>query len=143
MVIGTFGSKKFSVSSKKIYTFNGLELSTSINTEESENGSGKPTVKKTSGASDGLSFSITLTNDNVNVRREIDDWINIQNKGTAYYMIFGKEKYGKNKWLVTSISVSDQEFLQNGIMRKATLNISFKEKVVKRTATTAKQTRKS
>ncbi|BCJ98118.1 phage tail protein [Anaerocolumna chitinilytica] len=139
MKIGTFGSKVFSVSDNKINTFGNISRSANYNTEEQENGGSKPRLKNKAPELESMSFEISLRSDFSNVRREIDEWI--QMKGKAYFFIIGKETYGLNKWELVGVEISNQEFAAGGILKKATLSLSFKESITSKKANTAKQTR--
>lgn len=140
MKIGTYGPKVFTISDKKINTFGIVTRTSSYEVEEQENGSEKPKLKNKAPALDTLSFNIELRADSVNVRKEVESWIQL--KGKSYYFIVGKEKYGANKWKLLAIDISNQEFTVNGILKKATLGLSFKENVnTTKSSKTAKQTR--
>lgn len=140
MKIGTYGSKVFTVSDNSIYTFGAVSRSSSYTTDEQENGSKKPKVKNKAPGVDTLSFPLELRADSVNVRKEVEDWISMQ--GESHYFIVGKENYGKNKWKLVGVDVSNQEFGPGGILKKASLNLSFKENAyTKKNNSTAQDTR--
>lgn len=140
MNIATWGSKIFKVSSKKVYTFSDMSRSASYNTEEQENGTKKPKLKNKAPALETMSIKVELSYLYCDVRKEIQSWINLQ--GKYYYFIIGSEQYGTNKWELVGVDASEQKFAVGGTLKSATLSLSFKEKVVKKTSSkTAKQTR--
>lgn len=139
MKVATYGSKVFTVSSNKIYTFNGLTRSAGYSVEEQENGTNKPKLKKKAPELENMSFNIELRADSVNVRAEIKSWIAMV--GESHYFILGKDKYGSNKWKLTSVNVPDHEVGLEGELIKATLNLSFKEDSGSTISISAKSTR--
>lgn len=139
MRIGTFGSKVFTVSDHKINTFGLVTRSSSYNVDEQENGLEKPKLKNKAPGLDSLSFDIELRAEYVNVRKEIDDWISM--KGESHYFIIGQEKYGQNKWKLINVDISNQEFAIDGICKRATIGLSFKEHITATKTSSAKSTR--
>lgn len=139
MKIGTFGSKVFTVSDKKINTFGTISRSSSYSVDEQENGKNKPKSKNKAPGLDTLSFEIELRSESVNVRQEIEDWISLM--GESHYFIIGKENYGSNKWKLVGVDVSNQAFMFNGICKNATLSLSLKENAFSKKNSNAKSTR--
>jgi hypothetical protein len=139
MKVATYGSKVFTVSSKKIYTFNSLTRTAGYNVEEQENGTNKPRLKKKAPELESMSFDIELKSDSVNVRAEIKSWIAMV--GESHYFILGKDKYGSNKWKLTDVNVADHEVVFGGGLKKATLSLSFKEDPGTSKSSSAKSTR--
>lgn len=140
MIIATWGNKVFKVSSDKVNTFSGLSRKSSISTEEQENGNKKPKLKNKAPTLETMSFKEDLKYQFCDVLKEINSWIN--EKGKYYYFILGSSQYGTNKWELIDIDVSNQVIGVDGILRSATLSLSFKEKVVSKSSNkTAKQTR--
>lgn len=139
MRIATYGSKVFTVSSDKIYTFNNLTRSVGYTVEEQENGTDKPKLKNKAPKLEDLSFEIELKSESVNVRAEIKSWISMV--GESHYFILGKDKYGSNKWKLTDVNVSNQEVILGGNLKKATLSLSLKEDASTAKNSSAKSTR--
>lgn len=139
MKIATFGSKVFTVSDKKINTFGTVSRSSSYNVDEQENGTNKPKLKNKAPGLDTLSFDIDLRSEYVNVRNEIEDWIEMQ--GENHYFIVGNEKYGNNKWKLVGVDISNQEFTLHGVCKSAKISLSFKEYATTKSNSSAKSTR--
>lgn len=139
MKIGTYGNKVFTVSDKKINTFGNISRSSSYNVDEQDNGANKPKLKDKAPGLDSMSFDIELRYDSVNVKKEMEDWLSMQ--GESHYFIIGKEVYGKNKWKLVGVDISNQEFAMHGVCKKATVSLSFKEAPANKKSNTAKSTR--
>lgn len=123
----------FSVSDTEILTYNGLSASHSFNTEEKKNGKNMPKTKEVSPGIGTLNFSVRLSalqgND---VKGEHDWWVEECEKGTYSYIYMGKDKFGKYKWRIKQVDVSDLITTDDGsIWRSCTLSVSFEEYYVK------------
>ena len=139
MKVATYGSKVFTVSSNKIYTFQGLTRVAGYGVEEQENGTNKPKLKNKASELETLSFNVELNSNSVNVRAEIKSWIAMI--GESHYFIIGKDKYGSNKWKLIDVNVTDHEVVLGGDFKKATISLSFKEDAGTVRSSSAKSTR--
>lgn len=143
MSIASFSTKKFIVSSDKVRTFDSLERSSSIETEETENGSKKQKIKMKAVSNDDLSFNVKLDYSfNIVPQEEFDKWVKQKDKGKAYFLIIGGKSISSNKWLLTDVSLSETKYSADGILMKANLKLTFKETYYKKKKKTAKSTRK-
>ena len=124
MVTAKFLSKQFEVSSKKIYTPNGLTLSEELNVEETEVSEKKPTVsfkKKLQ----NLSFDVKLDSRFVDVQKEIEDWRKLMRNQLSDFFILGNFTLGK--YFLTKVDVKDISIAKSGDYTGATISLSLIE----------------
>lgn len=132
MSILEFGNKIFSVSPNRIYTFDSLERSGELSIDEQEVDGQKPSTYVKGPTLDKVGFNVVLKNtDNLDIRSEIESWMDIKDAAIPYYIIIGKKIYGKNKYLLTNVSVSDQIIMASGTISRATIRLDFSEYVRK------------
>jgi hypothetical protein len=130
MPIAAFGKKVFQVSSKSVYTFDGIAWGGSLDTESQEKVGSKPSTYIKGSSLDSLSFDVSLRADlGHDVRKEIESWEAIRDKRTPDIFILGQKPLGTNKWLLKSVNVSDTVIDGNGRMSKALLKLEFEEYV--------------
>lgn len=130
MPIASFQHKIFSVSSIKQYPLSGLNWSGSLETESQDKLKGKPSTYIKGESLSSMSFDIPLRVDfKVNPRKEIEDWEAIKSSAKPALFILGTKPVGKNKWLLKSVSVSDQEIDGKGNIIKALIKLEFEEYV--------------
>ncbi|MFO7153932.1 MAG: phage tail protein [Caldicoprobacter oshimai] len=130
MPIAVFGPKAFEVTQDKIYTFDGLQYTSSLNTEKQDAAGKKPSTYNKGPALD--TFSITIMLDaalGVNPRREIEEWIAIKDAGVAYPFVLGNRPWGSNKWLLVEVQVIAQVIDNAGNILKAEISLKFDEYV--------------
>lgn len=127
MALGGFASKKFMVSSNKIYTFDEYENEISLNIEEQEVEGTKPSIYIKGINPENPSISITLRESSqINVQKEFNDWKNILIARTPHMLFLGDKPVSNLKFLLTQITPSNAKFL-NGKLVAVTLKLSFKE----------------
>ncbi|MEB3103090.1 phage tail protein [Ferviditalea candida] len=130
MPIASFRGKAFQVSANKKYTFSGLSWSGALDTETQDKLGSKPSTYIKGESLDGMSFEVPLRADfGINVRAQIEDWKAILASKKPDIFILGSKPLGKNKWLLKSVSVSDEEIDASGNFLKATLKLEFEEYV--------------
>lgn len=127
MSIGAFGNKVFEVSSEKIYTFDGLSVSESLNVEMQDTEGGKPATYIKGKKEMSISFTITLDVRYCDVEAEINWWLLKMRSGTPEYLTIGKKAYGTNKFLLNSVSIADYVIAPSGLYVKAKVNLNFSE----------------
>lgn len=141
MPIAAFGKKVFQVSSNKVYTFDGFSLSGDYETENQEVKEKKPSTLKKGPGLETISFSVALDSTlGVNVLNEINAWRNLRDAGVPYVFSIGGKPISKYKWLLKSVGVNDPLIDNKGRMRKASIDLTFKEHV--RPGTVPKKTTK-
>jgi phage protein U len=130
MAIATFGSKVFTASHNKVYTFNDFTRSGGLNIEEQDvNGKKPSTYIKGIGLED-ISFNVQLIEQKkLSVKGEIDSWFKIKDDKKPYLLIIGGKAVNKNKYLLVNVTVQDSSFSTAGKCIKATLQLQFKEYV--------------
>lgn len=139
MTIATYQKKVFQVSGTKKYTFDGLSLSGSLDTEAQDKLNHKPSTYIKGEFLDSLQIDIPLRADfGMNVRNEIEEWKRIKSNKKPDFFILGNKPLGKNKWLLKSVDVSDVEIDNNGFMLKAKISLKIEEYVRTGTASASK-----
>ena len=142
MIIATFGNKYFEVSSKKIYTPNGLSLSEEIEIEETAVSGKKPTVKVKGIKLKTMTFELKLDSRFVDVEKELTDWENIlKAKGTRRFNL-GNRNLGQ--YYLSKIEQKEYVLNKNKAFASATISLTFIEDgdSANKSATTSKSTTK-
>jgi hypothetical protein len=130
MPIASFQNKVFTVSSTKKYPIIGLNWGGSLETEAQDKLKDKPSTYIKGEMLDNMSFEIPLRADfGINPRKQIEEWESIKSKAQPSLFILGTKPVGKNKWLLKSTSVSEQEIDGIGRIIKATIKLEFEEYV--------------
>ncbi|MBO0555665.1 hypothetical protein EXQ41_06320 [Clostridium botulinum] len=128
MAIAVWGPMVFSVSLNKIYTLNDFSLSSSIDIEEQEREGSKQSTYIKGLNLDEIGFSIPLIKQKqVNIRSEIINWLNTQNRRVPYMLIINNKPVTSSKFLLTSVKVSNALLDRKGDYLKATIEVTFKE----------------
>lgn len=127
MGLGAFGNKVFEVNLNKIYTFDGLSASESLNIEQQETEGGKPATYIKGLQEMNISFDITLMSQFCNVQQEIDWWFLKMRGRQPEYLTLGNKTYGAGKCLLNSVSLTDAVIAHSGAYLKAKLSLSFSE----------------
>lgn len=125
MITAKFGSKKFEVSSKKIYTPDGVSISEELNLEETEKSGKKPTVSVKGIKLQSLSFELKLDSRFVDVDTELRWWKNtlLAKKSQLFYL----GSYTIGKFFLSKYDVKNTTINKNGIFTSAVLSLSFTE----------------
>ena len=128
MSIAVFKNKTFQVSSKKVYTFDGLTWGGDIQAEAQDKLNSKPSTYIKGNGLKNMSFEILLkTSLNMNVRREIEDWEAIRDSLQSAIFMLGAKPLGTNKWLLKSVNISDTRIDNKGNLIEASLKLDFEE----------------
>lgn len=128
MPIASFGSKVFTVSQNKVFTFDEFSRTSSLNIEEQEVDGQKPSTYIKGSNLDDITLVVPLFKQkNLNVRAVIDEWITIKNQAQPQTLIIGNNPMGQNKFLLTSVTISEAVINGNGNFLKAKLELQFKE----------------
>ena len=140
-VFAQFHTKQFYIGQNDLNTFSSFSSSSSLETEDKENGQNMPVAtNKHIGVGD-MSITIPLNevysdntaNKNVSkkmktsVRSEYEWWRDACQKGLTSYFYIGKKQFGGNRWKVVGCSISDLVVNANGSWRKCKVTVSFKE----------------
>lgn len=130
MPIAVFGRKAFEVSSKKTYTFDGLQYGSSLSTESQDAAGKKPSTYTKGPELNTLSFKVMLdVMQGVNPRQELDDWEKIKDAAVAYPFILKNKPLGSSKWLLESVQLSNTIIDNLGNILAGEINLQFKEYV--------------
>lgn len=126
-VVGAFGDKIFEVSQNKIYTFDGVSISESLNVEMQEVEGGKPATYIKGFGEMNIGFDVLLLSRFCDVDAEISYWLLKMRSKTPEYLTIGKKAYGTNKHLLVSVSVGDVLIAADGTTIRAKVSLSFSE----------------
>ena len=120
-----WGSKKWSVSAKKVYALQGLSFSFTQVADNNTSTEEKKTTNERGTDLFPLSFTTTLhSGAGVDVRAEIESWKKLVTKVNYFYL--GGKKLGP-KLQLRKVAVSNVQLDDLGRMRLATLSFEFKE----------------
>ena len=125
MITAQFGSKKFEVSSKKIYTPNGLSISEELNIEETEVSGKKPSVTIKGMKLQSLSFDVKLDSRFVDVETELRFWKDTLLAKKSQFFDLGNNRIGK--FFLTKYDVKDITLHKSGVYTRASISLSFTE----------------
>lgn len=127
-LVGSYGPKRFVVSKKKIYTVSDVNLSSSIEFEDKENGKGIPIKRKKKENGEEITVNIKLVSQCCNVMDEFNSWKNLKAKAVPYYFVLGKRKLSANKLVITNVSLADIKMAaRKEVISAATLAVTFVE----------------
>lgn len=143
MAIASFSTKIFEVSGDKIYTFQDLQYSSSLQTEKQDSVGNKPSTYNKGSDLDTMSFKLKLDVSNgINPRNEWEEWKSILDSGVAYQFIMGGKPLGSNNYILVGVKPSDFNIDNVGNFLSLELDLSFEEYVRKGTASTKKSSSK-
>lgn len=127
-LVGSYGPKRFVVSKKKIYTVNDVNLSSSIEFEDKENGKGIPIKRKKKENGEEITVNIKLVSQCCNVMNEFNEWKTLKARAVPYYFLLGKRKLSTYKLVITNVSLADMQMAAGKEMiSSATLAVTFVE----------------
>lgn len=126
--VGSWGKIVFEVSRAKLLSFNNFSRSVETRWNEHEIIGKKPKSEFAGPGLDNGSLEIVL--DAQLGIKPMDTLNKIEKaveKGTANYLIIGKNKIGSGKWIITKISEEFDKIYANGAISKIKLIIDIKE----------------
>ena len=127
-LVGSYGPKKFVVSRKKIYTISDLNISSSIEFEDKENGKDIPIKRKKKENGEEITINIQLLAQCCDVMDEFNAWKKLKKQAKPYYFLLGKRKLSMYKLVITNVSLSDIRMAAGKqIVSGATLAVTFVE----------------
>lgn len=127
-VVGSYGPKSFVVSNKKIYTVSDINLSSSIEFEDKENGKGIPIKRKKKENGEEITVNIKLVSQCCSVMDEFYSWKRLKAKAVPYYFLLGNRKLSDHKLVITNVSLSEiKSGAGKAIISSATLAVTFVE----------------
>lgn len=127
-MVGKFGSKNFTVSRQKIYTFDGFTWSSKLETDKQNATGKKPTTAIKGAGLNSIKITLLLHRElGVHPRKEIEDWEKIKDAAVPNAFILGANPMGLNKYLVTDCSASKTVIDGNGDINSAELSLTFEE----------------
>ena len=127
-LVGSYGPKRFVVSKKKIYTVSDVNLSSSIEFEDKENGKGIPIKRKKKENGEEITINIKLVSQCCDVMDEFYSWKSLKSKAVPYYLLLGNRKLSTYKLVITNVSMSDIRMSAGKeVVSSATLAVTFVE----------------
>ncbi len=139
MAIMTYGKKVFEVNSKKIYTPKSIDFKLSLITEKQDVEGGKSATYIKGLDLISFDFTVQLNHRYVDVKKEIDEWMEMLNKKTKGILTVGGKVISQYPFLLKSVSMSNVQVV-NELYIKTELNIELEEYV---TEGSKKETSKS
>ena len=142
-LVGSYGPKRFVVSRKKIYTVSDVNLSSSIEFEDKENGKGIPIKRKKKENGEEITVNIKLVSQCCNVMDEFNSWKKLKAKAVPYYFLLGNRKLSTYKLVITNVSLADIRLAaKKEVISSATLAVTLVESGTKGGAATSKNAKK-
>jgi len=130
MAIGTFGSRVFSTSDRRILTFRDFTYTTAARFSEHDTLATKPKTEYIGPGLDDVTFAITLRADmGIVVRTELERWRRMAANGNAERLIIGKKRLGSNLWNITECGEAWGILTNRGSILSASMNITLREYV--------------
>lgn len=127
-MIASYAHKQFNVSDKQIKTFQSFSFDAKLITEKQDSTGRKPLTTIKGEDLSSFKLSVPLSVDyGLSPLAEFEDWHAILAKATPYILILGTKQFGREKYLLNSLSMSDTIFSEKGVMLSCTLELSFEE----------------
>ncbi len=127
-LVGSYGPKQFVVSRKKIYTVSDVNLSSSIEYEDKENGKGVPIKRKKKENGEEITINIQLVSQCCNVMDEFESWKKMKSAAVPYYFLLGARKISTYKLVITNVSLADIHMVaKKEVASSAVLAVTFVE----------------
>lgn len=127
-MIGCFGKKVFEISPGKINTFEKFDFSESLSTENIESTKGKPATYIKGLELAKASISITLARGlGTEPQAEVDEWMALLAEETPQKLILNGKSLTENKFLLTSVDVTDTQRDNKGKLLFCKVSLSLQE----------------
>ena len=129
LIIGSLGSDiVFEVSHKTVKTLNGLKWSSSANYAEIDRYLKDDLIEFQGCSLESITFSVTLNAAlGVNPLNEYIKFLTAMRNGEAMRFVVGWNAYGKNKWVIESLSNNLEKYDQQGNLLYCTFDVTLKE----------------
>lgn len=128
--IGSLGEIPFQVTSDDVYTLNNMQRSYAAKYVEHEVIGEKPVLEFTGANLRTISFDIQIHAEwGHNPKDEIQKLVDYCEQGQVLTFILGNGPVGDNKWVIESVSETDEMFVGNGEVLYCKASISLKEYV--------------
>lgn len=126
--IGYFGSERFEVSDKKVFTPNNIQRSSSARFESFNRIGLKPLTEY---VAPGLAtFTLTIQVSamlGVNPRTVLDHWIGLVDAGNPDVLVIGNKVVGTDLWVLKTAADTWKQLDGQGNILTAEINLSFEE----------------
>ena len=127
-LVASYGPKWFVISKKKIYTVSDMNVSSSIEFEDKENGKNVPIKRKKKENGEEITVNIKLVSQFCNVLDEFNSWKSLKAKAVPYYFVLGRRKLSTYKLVITNVSLADIKLAaKKETISSATLAVTFVE----------------
>lgn len=138
-VIASWGSKKFEVTTNRIYPFNDFSTAFKLKTDANSDTSGTTPTNTRGRELEEIKMSTRcLAAAGVSVRKEMGSWRKLV--GETHPMMIGGVSFGAGEFQLESVDVSETQLDTHGNFLAATLSFTFREFTTSQKAATAKAT---
>ncbi len=126
-IIGSWGKVAFEVSNKKIKTFDGLKWNSGAKFAEHNRHLKEPLLEFVGKETETISFSVVFSAYlGVNPIKEIAKLLTAMRNGEAHRLVIGTKAYGTNKWVITKLSNSLDEYDNKGNLTHSKVTVTMK-----------------
>ncbi len=130
--IGYFGSERFEVSDKKVFTPNNFQRSSSARFESFNRIGLKPLTEYVAPGLATFSFGIQVSAVlGVNPREVLDHWIELAEAGNPDILVIGNKVVGTDQWVLKTAADTWKQVDGRGNILTAEINLSFEEYMTK------------
>ncbi len=126
MIVGSFGSLIFRVSSQQVLTFQSMSWQADAKWTEHDRHLRDPIPEFLGNQNDKITFPILLTAfAGTNPEREISKILSMERSGSPHYLVIGNKSYGKNRWVIQKSKIDMQRFDNRGNLLEAKVSITL------------------
>lgn len=126
--VGTYGPICFTVNDRKVLTFNSMNREISGGWSRMERIGKKPITFFSGPELQTITLTVVLDAGlgvpPRNMLKKIEEMVE---KGTAEYLIIGREQVGNGKWVITKSSEVWERIIVKGELYRATVNLTLQE----------------
>ncbi len=128
--IGTLGRIRFKVSDRQLLTFQDFKREVSGSWNNLERIGKKPLTVFSGPELQTATFRVFLDAGlGVSPREMLEEIENMVERGTASYLIIGKQQVGNRRWVITKSSEAWEKILVKGELFRATVELTLQEYV--------------
>lgn len=132
-MIGKYGNVIFTVSDKKIQTFDNFDMEVEAKWSEIQRMGYKPLLEYTGRKLRRIRFDMTLNVGlGVSVRKTLEKLEKMAESKKTHILIIGNKRIGRNKWVLKNLGEKFEHIMSKGEIVQATVNISLEEYIEKR-----------
>lgn len=126
--VGTYGPIRFTVNDRKVLTFNSMKREITGSWNSMERIRKKPLTIFSGPELQTITITVVLDAGlGVPPRNMLKKIEKMVEKGTAEYLIIGREQVGNGKWVITKSSEAWERIIVKGELYRATVNLTLQE----------------